>query len=128
MSSYEYRSGAAEGGEQVSDSYVGHREQINDRRLSRCQAWRPDGEPPPLEPSLLVVSHSPTGFEWGYLGSGPAQLALALLLDHTDDAAMAARWHQQFKAAVVSRWRGDTWEIAPAEIAVWLAAREGDSK
>ena len=112
----------------MSDSYVGYREQIGDRRLSRCQAWRPDGEPLPLEPSLLVVSHSPTGFEWGYLGNGPAQLALALLLDHTGDAAMAARWYQQFNATVVSRWRGDTWEIAPAAIAAWLAAREGDSK
>ena len=112
----------------MSDSYVGHREQISVRRLSRCQAWRPDGEPLPLEPSLLVVSHSPTGFEWGYLGNGPAQLALALLLDHTGDAAMATRWHHQFKATVVSRWRGDTWEIAPAKIAAWLAAREGDSK
>ena len=112
----------------MSDSYVGHREQIGDRRLSRCQAWRPDGEPLPLEPSLLVVSHSPTGFEWGYLGNGPAQLALALLLDHTGDAAMATRWHHQFEATVVSRWRGDTWEIAPAKIAAWLAAREGDSK
>ena len=54
----------------MSDSYGGYREQISDRRLSRCQAWRPDGEPLPLEPSLLVVSHSPTGFEWGYLGTG----------------------------------------------------------
>jgi len=31
-----------------------------------------------LEASLKVVNHSPTGFAWGYGGSGPAQLALAL--------------------------------------------------
>ena len=32
-------------------------------------------------------NHSPTGFEWGYNGSGPAQLALALLADATGDDA-----------------------------------------
>ena len=30
---------------------------------------------------LDIFSHSPSGFEWGYLGSGPAQLALAILCD-----------------------------------------------
>lgn len=29
--------------------------------------------------SLAVRNHSPTGFAWGYGGSGPAQLALAVL-------------------------------------------------
>jgi hypothetical protein len=29
-----------------------------------------------------VRNHSPTGIEWGYGGSGPAQLALALLCDY----------------------------------------------
>jgi hypothetical protein len=47
-----------------------------------------DGEPivtidgVALDParSLAVVNHSPDGFAWGYGGSGPAQLALAILL------------------------------------------------
>ena len=39
----------------------------------------------PLNPRLDLWSHSPTGFEWGYGGSGPAQLALALLADHLED-------------------------------------------
>ena len=30
-----------------------------------------------LNPRLDLWNHSPTGFEWGYSGSGPAQLALA---------------------------------------------------
>jgi len=33
------------------------------------------------ERSLKKRNHSPTGFNWGYIGSGPSQLALALLLD-----------------------------------------------
>src|SRR5204863_5783137 len=30
--------------------------------------------------SQRVINHSPDGFAWGYGGSGPAQLALAILL------------------------------------------------
>jgi hypothetical protein len=30
--------------------------------------------------SLAVKNHSPDGFSWGYSGSGPAQLALAVCL------------------------------------------------
>ena len=36
-------------------------------------------------PSQGIVNHSPDGFQWGYPGSGPAQLALALLYDVTAD-------------------------------------------
>ena len=32
-----------------------------------------------LDPRLDIVNHSPTGFAWGYGGSGPAQLAFAIL-------------------------------------------------
>ncbi|MCK4554525.1 hypothetical protein KAU19_06245, partial [Candidatus Parcubacteria bacterium] len=31
--------------------------------------------------SQLVINHSPDGFAWGYGGSGPAQLALAILIE-----------------------------------------------
>jgi hypothetical protein len=36
-------------------------------------------------------------------GSGPAQLALALLADGTGDGALALSLHQRFRAAVVQR-------------------------
>ncbi len=38
-----------------------------------------DGSQIPLPPRFDVRNHSPSGFEWGYGGSGPAQLALAIL-------------------------------------------------
>lgn len=41
-----------------------------------------DAEEQPLPLCLHVANHSPSGFEWGYGGSGPAQLALAILLDY----------------------------------------------
>lgn len=53
-------------------------------------------------PSLAIENHSPTGFEWGYGGSGPAQLALAILLDYTGDQEFAAHQHQDFKWKIVA--------------------------
>jgi hypothetical protein len=56
-----------------------------------------------LDPRFDLWEHSPTGFEWGYGGSGPAQLALALLADHLDDDERAITLHQDFKCAVVTK-------------------------
>jgi len=49
-------------------------------------------------PSQQVYNHSPDGFEFGYHGSGPAQLALAILLDFTDNTRVSRQLYQQFKA------------------------------
>ncbi len=51
--------------------------------------------------SCKVVNHSPTGFAWGYGGSGPAQLALAILLTRTDEET-AVRLHQKFKGEYIT--------------------------
>lgn len=53
--------------------------------------------------SQKIVNHSPDGFNWGYGGSAPAQLALALLLLVTD-ADTAQRLHQEFKSEVIASW------------------------
>jgi uncharacterized protein DUF6166 len=52
---------------------------------------------------LDLDKHSPTGFNWGYGGSGPAQLALAILADCLGDDGLAVRLHQPFKWAVIAR-------------------------
>lgn len=52
--------------------------------------------------SLKWVRHSPDGFQWGYQGSGPAQLAFALLLDVLGSVKVARWWYQQFKREVVA--------------------------
>jgi hypothetical protein len=52
--------------------------------------------------SQLMYNHSPDGFNWGYGGSGPAQLALAILLRIlTVDEAM--KLHQAFKFKVIGK-------------------------
>ena len=64
---------------------------------------------------LGIRSHSPTGFQWGYGGSGPAQLALALLADALGDTELAQMHYQDFKRAFVASW-GDSWSITASEI------------
>lgn len=56
-----------------------------------------------LDPRLDLANHSPTGLSWGYEGSGPAQLSLALLADALDDDAKALKLHQPFNSAYIAR-------------------------
>jgi len=78
-----------------------------------------DGKPLSPVPSQKLWNHSPDGFQWGYGGSGPAQLALALLLDVTEDRDLSISEHQHFKRAFVAGW-GDKWEITTEEIRSWI--------
>ena len=76
-----------------------------------------------LNPRLDLRNHSPTGLEWGYGGSGPAQLALALLADATGDDVYACSFYQQFKWEVVARWdQEEGWWQTHAGIMKWVAA------
>ena len=66
----------------------------------------------PLNPRNDLWDHSPDGFAWGYGGSGPAQLALALAADVLGDDQRAVRIHQQLKFELVARWPQDhSWQI-----------------
>jgi hypothetical protein len=75
---------------------------------------------------LEVFNHSPSGFEWGYLGSGPAQLALAILCDYLGEPQLAVRFYEEFKEDIVARWKGDEWTFTEQEIEEWFnkAARD----
>ena len=78
--------------------YVGYR-----RRGRAIVEKQSDQQQLTPDRSLKLADHSPSGFEWGYRGSGPAQLALALLLDYTDDEDVALAEYMAFKDEVVSR-------------------------
>lgn len=71
--------------------------------------------------SQKVYNHS-VGFDWGYGGSGPAQTALAILLDHTGNPEEAQRWYQDFKWEFVSGW-DNAWRITGKEIDAWLVQK-----
>lgn len=64
---------------------------------------------------LELRSHSPNGFAWGYGGSAPAQLALALLVHALGDVSLALAHYQRFKREHVCKW-GDEWSITAEEI------------
>ena len=76
----------------------------------------------PLNPRLDLWNHSPSGFEWGYGGSGPAQLALALLADHLGDDDKAIKLHQDFKSNVVAELPYRGWTLGSEQIQRALTA------
>ncbi|QRV18041.1 hypothetical protein JMJ58_24260 (plasmid) [Haloterrigena salifodinae] len=83
-----------------------------------------------LERSLDLVNHSPSGFEWGYSGSGPAQLACALLLDYYDDEQFAREHYITFRNQVVSQLECDgaaaCWHLPGEEINAAMATLADD--
>ena len=90
------------------------------RTSQGCKVFRPDGTPLPLH--LEVYDHSPTGFEWGFGGSGPAQLALAILVDHLRDIEEACSLYQRFKRRVIAvLLRDEPWTLSPDEIALHIS-------
>ncbi|HVQ49769.1 MAG TPA: DUF6166 domain-containing protein [Mycobacterium sp.] len=68
-------------------------------------------EPLPLH--LEVYNHSPSGFEWGYLGSGPAQLALALCVEVVG-VERALRVYQQVKENLITTIAEPDWVLTGA--------------
>ena len=70
-----------------------------------------------------LQNHSPTGFAWGYGGSGPAQLALAMLADVTGDDATALRHYQRFKFDKIAPLPSGEWEITAEQVNDWLQAQ-----
>lgn len=77
----------------------------------------------PLNPRNDLRNHSPDGFQWGYGGSGPAQLALALVADATRSDAVAVLWYQRFKAGVIAGFQADDWYLTDAEIIDWITEK-----
>lgn len=71
----------------------------------------------PLDPRTDLINHSPTGFEWGYGGSGPAQLSFALLLNYLGEKQLerVQETYQDFKFAVIAGL-GSNWELHQNQI------------
>lgn len=86
------------------------------------------------QPLPHVIYHSPTGFEWGYGGSGPADLALSILADYfgehpaTETVATGSYkcWalHQLFKWERIGPAPHEGFEITDGEIAAFVNAHQ----
>jgi hypothetical protein len=92
------------------------------RRIGHAIDVTVDGVP--LHPRLDLWNHSPSGFEWGYSGSGPAQLALAILADCLGDEEEALEWYQDFKSAVIAGLPYAGWTLTEEGIRDTIAALE----
>lgn len=92
-----------------------------------------------------VICHSPSGFDWGYGGSGPAELALNILVDALEDRARCTvckgktryrggmcpgcrglgiadevwRAHQEFKWTWIAGLPERSWSIALVDVLEW---------
>jgi hypothetical protein len=66
------------------------------------------------------VYHSPTGFEWGYGGSGPSDLALNVLGLFLPPSE-AWRLHHDYKRDVIARMPHEGGTIEAADVRAWIA-------
>jgi hypothetical protein len=112
----------------VKISYIGNKTDggAGPQTVIRHQS---DGHDLPLDPrpSQKVWNHSPDGFQWGYGGSGPAQLSLAILLDVTGDKDRSVRLHQEFKRDKIAGL-GDSFVLTINEINAWLASHSAKNR
>ena len=77
-----------------------------------------------LEPFLDVRNHSPTGFSWGYAGSGPSQLALAICIDCVG-RRRALYVYQDFKFRVIAKLPGEQdFELTESRVRAAVEAAE----
>lgn len=93
---------------------------IGNRADNKASVWFMDTEeaatPYPLPPRTDIVNHSPDGFEWGYGGSGPAQLALALLVDLYGNTPKVRVQYLEFKREVIAFLPSAGWVLTEEEI------------
>lgn len=99
-------------GKRAADGFADQKSvKVNGRRLRlRLDLW----------------NHSPTGFEWGYGGSGPAQLALAILAHELNDDERAVVLHERFKRDVICRLDRAGFVMSSDDIAAWLERDDGN--
>ena len=69
----------------------------------------------PLNPRLDIKAHSRNGFEWGYEGPEPAQLALAILVEHWEDEDKALQNCDIFMREAVANFANE-WSMTTADI------------
>jgi hypothetical protein len=92
-----------------------------------CRVYVEDGKSSVrLQHRSSGISHSPTGFEWGYAGSGPAELARAIVKDITGVEQPESRVYQRFKFKVIATLPTDGWRLTETEIRAVLLLIAGE--
>jgi len=92
---------------------------------------------PDVIPALKHIEyHSLDGFEWGYGGSGPADLALSLLVAvfiadaYKEKEAFEKSWlyHHAFKFEVIAGLDDKEWMITANQIRAWVQKNDTQSE
>jgi len=92
--------------------------------------WLDGNKSHPLETYYPECGHSPDGFEWGYYGSGPSQLAYAMLkkwlienkgYSDEDASLLSFNNYQNFKFDFTSRFSPE-WALSADKINDWWEA------
>jgi len=81
-----------------------------------------------IYPLKHIVRHSPSGFQWGYNGSGPSDLALAVLADLIGlEAASERGFYIDFRRRFVAP-AGQVFRVDELDVWAWIdeVMREGD--
>lgn len=109
-------------GKRFGEDYQGGETLVEYRWGETSDTWKV------LPLCLQYVDHSPTGFEWGYYGSGPSQLAFAILFMFSRkvlgyDIEMARNYsmykYMYFKQDFVATWKKE-WYLTEQEIITWM--------
>lgn len=86
-----------------------------------CTVYRLE---PPLcsivKPTSKVYRQPKPGLEWGYRGAGPAELALAIMLDVTEDKDVAELLFQRFKHEVIALLPRAGWIMEGEYVEDWI--------
>ena len=65
------------------------------------------------------------GMTWGYNGSGPCQLAAAILLEETESPAFVQQWLDQFCHEVIAAFDKDRpFRLTSGQVAEWCDERK----
>ena len=103
----------------ITDGYAGARGPDGSVKVVRIRS----GQQTPLKGRWRHTGIASGEFNWGYGGSGPADLARSIIADAlgTDNPDPAI--YQEFKREFVAGW-GDRWEISLDEVRAWLEKRK----
>jgi len=77
-----------------------------------------------LDQRLDLKTITDDGFEWSFEGPASAQLALAILADHTGDDAKALRLHEAFMREIVANFANE-WQLTSDDVEGAVTALDG---
>lgn len=111
-------------------AYIGHRDPDQDSQIIKIHIEPGDREfellpLPDWYIEELQLRNIGRGFDWGYVGKKPRNLAVAILWDVTNDAYMVKQYYSDFTFLVIAEL-DDDWVLSKAAVIEWIEDREPD--